>query len=99
MYKHALILFGNESGGQFLLQSVDQSFHEQGTAIALGHLTADCQELDIPSDTLTKDRQSAEIISAKGLLSRLVKVVSCPVHVKEIVTINRFRDVETCVTH
>jgi hypothetical protein len=40
MYKHALILLSDESDGQFLLQSVAQNFHEQGTAITLGHLTS-----------------------------------------------------------
>ncbi|MFV1478580.1 universal stress protein [Serratia marcescens] len=98
MYKHALILLSDESDGQFLLQSVAQNFHEQGTAITLGHITADYRELDIASDSLTKDRQSADIIAAKAMLSRLVELASFPVDVKEIVTINRFRDVEACVT-
>ncbi|WP_241647621.1 MULTISPECIES: universal stress protein [Rosenbergiella] len=98
MYKHALILLSDESDGQFLLQSVAQSFHEQGTAITLGHLTSDYRELDIASDSLTKDRQSADVIAAKAMLSRLVQSASVPVDVKEIVTIHRFRDVEVCVT-
>ncbi|WP_159282745.1 universal stress protein [Rahnella variigena] len=98
MYKHALILLSDESDGQFLLQSVAQYFYEQGTAISLGHLTSDYRELDIASDSLTKDRQSADVIAAKAMLSRLVASASFPIDVKEIVTINRFRDVEACVT-
>jgi hypothetical protein len=98
MYKHALILLSDESDGQFLLQSAAQNFHEQGTVITLGHLTSDYRELDIASDSLTKDRQSADVIDAKAMLSRLVASASFPVDVKEIVTINRFRDVEACVT-
>ena len=98
MYKHALILLSDESDGQFLLQSVAQNFHEQGTAITIGHLTSDYRELDIASDSLTKDRQSADVIAAKAMLSRLVESASFPIDVKEIVTINRFRDVEACVT-
>lgn len=98
MYKHALILLSDELDGQFLLRSVAQNFHEQGTAITLGHLTSDYRELDIASDSLTKDRQSADVIDAKAMLSRLVESASFPVDVKEIVTINRFRDVEACVS-
>ncbi|EOS9218597.1 universal stress protein [Escherichia coli] len=98
MYKHALILLSDESDGQFLLQSVAQSFHEQGTAITIGHLTSDYRELDIASDFLTKDHQSADVIAAKAMLSRLVQSARFPVDVKEIVTIRRLRDVEVCVT-
>ncbi|MGC6389941.1 universal stress protein [Ewingella sp. S1.OA.A_B6] len=98
IYKHALILLSDETDGQFLLQGVAKGFHEQGTAITLGHLTSDYRELDIASDSLTKDRQSAEIIAAKAMLSRLVDTVNFPVDVKEIVTISRFKDVEACVT-
>lgn len=97
MYKHALLMLSDETDGQFLLQSVARGFHEQGTVITLGHLTSDLQELDITSDSLTKDRQSAEIIAAKAMLSRLVKTVNFPVDVKEIVTISRFKDVEAYV--
>ncbi|MBC3220275.1 universal stress protein [Serratia fonticola] len=97
MYKHALLMLSDETDGQFLLQSVARGFHEQGTVITLGHLTSDLQELDITSDSLTKDRQSAEIIAAKTMLSRLVKTVNFPVDVKEIVTISRFKDVEAYV--
>ncbi|GAB2952506.1 adenine nucleotide alpha hydrolase family protein [Hafnia psychrotolerans] len=98
LYKHALILLSDETDGQLLLQGVAKGFHEQGTAITLGHLTSDYRELDIASDSLTKDRQSAEIVAAKAMLSRLVETVSFPVDVKEIVTISRFKDVEACVT-
>lgn len=98
IYKHALILLSDETDGQLLLQGVAKGFHEQGTAITLGHLTSDYRELDIASDSLTKDRQSAEIIAAKAMLSRLVKTVNFPVDVKEIVTISRVKDVEACVT-
>ncbi|GAB2941131.1 universal stress protein [Hafnia psychrotolerans] len=97
IYKHALLLLNDETDGQFLLEGV-QGFNEQGTAITLGHLTADYGELDIASDALTKDRQSAEVIAAKEMLSRLVDSVSFPVDVKEIVTIHRFKDVEAYVT-
>jgi nucleotide-binding universal stress UspA family protein len=62
--------------------------------ITIGHLTS----LYIVSDTLTKGRQSAEIIAAKAMLSRLVEIVNFPVDVKEIVTISRFNDIEACVT-
>jgi nucleotide-binding universal stress UspA family protein len=97
MYKHALLILCNETDGKFLLQSIARGFHEQGTAITLGHLTSDHRELDITSDSLTKDYQSAEIIAAKAMLSRLVESVNFPVDVKEIVTISRFKDVETYV--
>ncbi|MGV0087616.1 universal stress protein (plasmid) [Rahnella aceris] len=97
IYKRALILLSDETDGQLLLQEVAKGFHEQGTAITLGHLTSDYRELDIASDSLTKDRQSAEIIAAKAMLSRLVEAASFPVDVKEIVTISRFKDVEACV--
>lgn len=97
IYKHALILLSDETDGQLLLQGVAKGFHEQGTAITLGHLSSDYRELDIASDSLTKDRQSAEIIAAKAMLSRLVEAASFPVDVKEIVTISRFKDVEACV--
>ncbi|WP_336369274.1 universal stress protein [Rahnella perminowiae] len=97
IYKHALILLSDETDGQLLLQGVARGFHEQGTAITLGHLSSDYRELDIASDSLTKDRQSAEIIAAKAMLSRLVEAASFPVDVKEIVTISRFKDVEACV--
>lgn len=97
IYKHALILLSDETDGQLLLQGVARGFQEQGTAITLGHLTSDYRELDIASDSLTKDHQSAEIIAAKAMLSRLVDTVSFPVDVKEIVTISRFKDVEACV--
>ncbi|MEX2944327.1 universal stress protein [Serratia fonticola] len=98
MYKHALLMLCDETDGKFLLQSVARGFHEQGAAITLGHLTSDYRELDITSDSLTKDYQSAEIIAAKAMLSRLVESVNFPVDVKEIVTISRFKDVETYVT-
>ena len=97
IYEHALILLSDETDGQLLLQGVAKGFHEQGTAITLGHLTSDYRELDIASDSLTKDRQSGEIIAAKAMLSRLVEAASFPVDVKEIVTISRFKDVEACV--
>ena len=97
IYKHALILLSDETDGQLMLQGVAKGFHEQGTVITLGHLSSDYRELDIASDSLTKDRQSAEIIAAKAMLSRLVEAASFPVDVKEIVTISRFKDVEACV--
>jgi len=97
IYKHALILLSDETDGQLLLQGVAKGFHEQGTAITLGHLSSDYRELDIASDSLTKDRQSAEIIAAKAMLSRLVETANFPVDVKEIVTLSRFKDVEACV--
>lgn len=98
VYKHALILLSDESDGLLLLQSVAQNFHDQGTLITLGHLTSDYRELDIVSDALTKDHQSVDVIAVKAMLSRLVESASFPVDVKEIVTINRFRDVEACIT-
>lgn len=98
MYKHALLLISDESDGQRLLQSVAHRLQEQGTAITLGHLTSDYRELDIASDSLTKDRQSANVIAAKAMLSRLVVSAGFPVDVKEIVTIDRFRDVDICIT-
>ncbi|MFI8415580.1 universal stress protein [Serratia sp. NPDC078593] len=97
MYQHALLLLNNETDGRFLLQGVARRFYQQGTRITLGHLTEDYRELDIGSDAFIKDRQSAEIIAAKAMLSRLVKSARFPIDVKEIVTLHRIKDVGSYV--
>jgi len=99
MYKHALLLVQGESDGLLLLQHAERLAREMGTKITVGHINADYRELDYTSDSLTKDRQSREVIETKAMLSRLVENSSINISVKSIVTIRRFRDVEALVRH
>ncbi len=91
IYRHALLLVQNETDGLLLLQHAERLAKEMGTRITVGHLSADYQELDYTSDSLTKDRQSREVIDAKAMLSHLVESSSIDLKVKSIVSIHRFR--------
>ncbi|MFE4067791.1 universal stress protein, partial [Escherichia coli] len=73
IYRHALLLVQNETDGLLLLEQAERLAKEMGTRITVGHLSADYRELDYTSDSLTKDRQSREVIDAKAMLSRLVE--------------------------
>ena len=99
IYRHALLLVQNETDGLLLLEQAERLAKEMGTRITVGHLSADYRELDYTSDSLTKDRQSREVIDAKAMLSRLVESSSIDISVRSIVSIHRFRDVEAVVQH
>jgi hypothetical protein len=99
IYRHALLLVQNETDGLLLLEQAERLAKEMGTRITVGHLSADYRELDYTSDSLTKDRQSREVIDAKAMLSRLVESSSIDINVRSIVSIHRFRDVEAVVQH
>lgn len=73
IYRHALLLVQNETDGLLLLEQAERLAKEMGTRITVGHLSADYRELDYTSDSLTKDRQSREVIDAKAMLSHLVE--------------------------
>lgn len=98
MYKHALVLVSDETDGRFLLQGVARDFYALGTKITVAHFTADYRELDIAGDSMTKDRQSTEIIDAKDMLSNLEEYASFPVGIKEMVTLYRFKDVKNYIS-
>ena len=91
IYRHALLLVQNETDGLLLLEQAERLAKEMGTRITVGHLSADYRELDYTSDSLTKDRQSREVIDAKAMLSRLVESSSIDINVRSIVSIHRFR--------
>lgn len=97
VYRHALLLVQNETDGRLMLHHAERLSKEMATQITIGHISSDYRELDYTSDSLTKDRQSLEVIEASAMLSRLVKLSSIQLDVKSIVTINRFKDVETLV--
>ena len=99
IYRHALLLVQNETDGLLLLEQAERLAKEMGTRITVGHHSADYRELDYTSDSLTKDRQSREVIDAKAMLSRLVESSSIDINVRSIVSIHRFRDVEAVVQH
>jgi hypothetical protein len=69
IYRHALLLVQNETDGLLLLEQAERLAKEMGTRITVGHLSADYRELDYTSDSLTKDRQSREVIDAKAMLA------------------------------
>ncbi|MFK3839577.1 universal stress protein [Serratia sp. NPDC087055] len=97
IYKHALLLIQNETDGQLMLAHAERLAKEMGTCITLGHISEDYRELDYTSDALTKDRQSHEVIEAKAMLSRLAGSATFGVKVKSIVSIHRFKDVQTVI--
>ncbi len=97
MYRHALLLVQNETDGRLMLHHAERLVKEMGTRITVGHISSDYRELDYTSDANTKDRQSREVIEAKAMLSRLVESANIDVKVKSIVSIHRFKDVETLV--
>jgi hypothetical protein len=99
IYRHALLLVQNETDGLLLLEQAERLAKEMGTRITVGHLSADYRELDYTSDSLTKDRQSREVIDAKAMLSHLVESSNIDIKVRAIVSIHRFRDVENVVKH
>ncbi|WON76440.1 universal stress protein [Serratia sp. UGAL515B_01] len=97
IYRHALLLVQNETDGQLMLHHAERLSKEMGTHITIGHISSDYRELDYTSDSLTKDRQSHEVIEADAMLSRLVHPTNISLEVKSIVSINRFKDVEALV--
>lgn len=97
MYRHALLLVQNETDGRLMLHHAERLVKDMGTRITVGHISSDYRELDYTSDANTKDRQSREVIEAKAMLSRLVESANIDVKVKSIVSIHRFKDVETLV--
>lgn len=96
-HKHALVLFNDGIDGHILLQGVARDFYNRGTKITLAHISVDYRELDIVCDAMTKDRMSSDIISTKEIFSHLAECATFPVDVKEIVTLNRFKEVNTFV--
>lgn len=99
IYRYALLLVENETDGLLLLKQAERLAKEMGTCITVGNLSADYRELDYISDSLTKDRQSHEVIDAKAMLSRLVESSNIDIKVRAIVSIHRFRDVEAVIKH
>ncbi|SAD65237.1 Uncharacterised protein [Enterobacter hormaechei] len=92
IYRHALLLVQNETDGLLLLEQAERLAKEMGTRITVGHLSADYRELDYTSDSLTKDRQSREVIDAKAMLSHLVESSNIDIKVRAIVSIHRLPD-------
>lgn len=78
LYQHALLLVQDERDGRLLLHHAERLNQQMNTRITVAHISADYAELDYLSDSLTKDRQSSEVIAAKAMLSRLVEDCSIP---------------------
>lgn len=97
IYKHALLLAYDEADGRLLLSHASKLAKAYGTKITVAHIGFDWRWLDYTSDSLTKNRQSKEIIAAKAMFSRLIESADCSVNAKEIVTMYRFQEVERLI--
>lgn len=62
LYQHALLLVQDERDGRLLLHHAERLNQQMNTRITVAHISADYAELDYLSDSLTKDRQSSEVI-------------------------------------
>lgn len=97
IYNHALLLVQDEIDGKELIQYAGKLAKGNVAQISLGHICDDYRELDYAIDSPTKDIQSEEVIKAKVMLSQLVKSSEIDIDVKTIVSMNRFKDINTLI--
>ncbi|MDE1187795.1 MAG: universal stress protein [Pantoea sp.] len=96
-YTHALVLVHDQQDGALLLNHAAVLAQQTGMKITLAHISEDYREMNYVSDSVMDDKVSQDIIRAKSWLSELVKAAPVVVDTCELVTINRFEDVDQCI--
>lgn len=98
LYSHVLVLIQGKIDGQVLIQHAARLAGALPVQITLVHISEDYREMNYVSDARMDDNVSADLIQAKALFSELVRSVNVPVKTRELVTLNRFEDVEKCIS-
>ncbi|NIF47106.1 universal stress protein [Enterobacter sp. Ap-1006] len=98
LYSHVLVLIQGKTDGQVLIQHAARLAGALPVQITLVHISEDYREMNYVSDARMDDNVSADLIQAKALFSELVRSVNVPVKTRELVTLNRFEDVEKCIS-
>jgi nucleotide-binding universal stress UspA family protein len=94
IYSHILVLIPDETDGQVLVEHAVRLAEGLGAKMTLCHVSNDLRPMDYISDSRTGDSQSIEIIEAKEMLSRVAEAVSYPIQISQLVTMQRFKDME-----
>ncbi|AIR66769.1 universal stress protein [Cedecea neteri] len=98
LYSHVLVLIQGKTDGLVLIQHAARLAGALPVQITLVHISEDYREMNYVSDARMDDNVSADLIQAKALFSELVRSVNVPVKTWELVTLNRFEDLEKCIS-